>query len=174
MTVTKRYTFREKFSWSLYDWANSVFATIVLAGFLLKLGPDWIRTFPDKIINIHPALLPKYGGKGMFGNYVHQAVKNNKEKETGITIHYVNEEFDKGKILFQKKIKIDLDDTIDEIASLYRKKLFPKGAIDYFGNRFGYGINLMDWYFKYVLKKSHMSIIENRLEKLEKSLDKSA
>ena len=89
---------------------------IVLAGFLLKLGPDWIRAFPDKILNIHPALLPKYGGKGMFGNYVHQAVKNNKEKETGITIHYVNEDFDKGKILFQKKVKIDLDDTIEEIA----------------------------------------------------------
>ena len=89
---------------------------IVLAGFLLKLGPDWIRAFPDKILNIHPALLPKYGGKGMFGNYVHHAVKNNKEKETGITIHYVNEDFDKGKILFQKKVKIDLDDTIEEIA----------------------------------------------------------
>ena len=89
---------------------------IVLAGFLLKLGPDWIRAFPDKILNIHPALLPKYGGKGMFGNYVHQAVKNNKEKETGITIHYVNEDFDKGKILFQKKVKIDLDDTIEKIA----------------------------------------------------------
>ena len=89
---------------------------IVLAGFLLKLGPDWIRAFPDKILNIHPALLPKYGGKGMFGNYVHQAVKNNKEKETGITIHYVNEDFDKGKILFQKKVKIDFDDTIEEIA----------------------------------------------------------
>ena len=89
---------------------------IILAGFLLKLGPDWIRTFPDKILNIHPALLPKYGGKGMFGNYVHQAVKNNKEKETGITIHYVNEDFDKGEILFQKKVKIDLDDTIEEIA----------------------------------------------------------
>ena len=89
---------------------------VVLAGFLLKLGPDWIQAFPDKIINIHPALLPKYGGKGMFGKHVHQAVKRNKEKETGITIHYVNEAFDKGKIIFQKKVEINPDDTIDEIS----------------------------------------------------------
>ena len=73
--------------------------------FFIKIRTRLDSSFPDKILNIHPALLPKYGGKGMFGNYVHQAVKNNKEKETGITIHYVNEEFDKGKILFQKKSK---------------------------------------------------------------------
>jgi len=102
---------------------------IILSGFLLKLAPDWISTFPDKILNIHPSLLPKYGGRGMFGNHVHQAVINNKEKETGITIHYVNEAFDKGKIIFQKKVQIDLDDTIEQIASKVHQleySYFPK------------------------------------------------
>lgn len=79
---------------------------LVLAGFLWKIPDFLVETFPKKIINIHPALLPKYGGKGMFGRFVHEAVVNNKETETGITIHFVNENYDEGTILLQKKIPV--------------------------------------------------------------------
>lgn len=89
---------------------------IVLAGFLWKIGSDWITAFPDKIINIHPALLPKYGGKGMYGNFVHQAVKANEEKKTGITIHYVNEEYDQGAYIFQATVELKPSDNIEIIA----------------------------------------------------------
>tara|TARA_S200000501_G_scaffold14405_1_gene12702 strand:+ start:177 stop:752 length:576 start_codon:yes stop_codon:yes gene_type:complete len=90
---------------------------IILAGFLWKIGIDWLKAFPMNIINIHPALLPLYGGKGMYGYRVHQEVKKNDEKETGITIHYVNEAYDKGQIIFQAKVNIDDKDTPDIIAS---------------------------------------------------------
>lgn len=89
---------------------------IVLAGFLLKIPSKFIFAFPDKIINIHPALLPKYGGKGMYGNTVHEAVKANKEKETGITIHFVNENYDEGAIIYQTKVKIASSDIVETIA----------------------------------------------------------
>ena len=89
---------------------------IVLAGFLWKIGSDWLNEFPYKIINIHPALLPRYGGKGMYGQNVHNAVKENKEKETGITIHYVNKDYDKGAIIFQKKISLTNNDSAVQIA----------------------------------------------------------
>jgi phosphoribosylglycinamide formyltransferase-1 len=79
---------------------------IVLAGFLLKISPEIIAQYPDKIINIHPALLPKYGGKGMYGNHVHESVILNKETESGITIHIVNENYDEGRIIFQAKCAI--------------------------------------------------------------------
>ena len=90
---------------------------IVLAGFLWKIGSDWVKEFSNKIINIHPALLPKYGGKGMYGTHVHQVVKENRETETGITIHYVNEAYDEGEIIFQAKVTIENEDTIEIIAS---------------------------------------------------------
>ena len=89
---------------------------IVLAGFLWKFPANIINEFPDKIINIHPSLLPKYGGKGMYGSYVHEAVVKNQERETGISIHYVNENYDEGKILFQAKCKIDEMDTAENVA----------------------------------------------------------
>lgn len=89
---------------------------IVLAGFLWKVPTHLIEAFPNKIINIHPALLPKYGGKGMYGDKVHQAVKDNKETETGITIHYVNENYDEGAIIFQAKTKVEASDTPESIA----------------------------------------------------------
>lgn len=89
---------------------------IVLAGFLLKFPETIIAAFPHKIINIHPALLPKYGGKGMYGMKVHQAVLANKEKQTGITIHYVNEQYDEGEFIFQKAISIEECKTPEEIA----------------------------------------------------------
>lgn len=102
---------------------------IVLAGFLWKM-PDFIlNAFPNKIINIHPALLPKYGGKGMYGNFVHEAVIANKETETGITIHYVNEHYDEGAIIFQAKCAVELKDTAEDVANKIHKlemEHFPK------------------------------------------------
>jgi phosphoribosylglycinamide formyltransferase 1 len=89
---------------------------IVLAGFLWLLPASLIKLFPNRIINIHPALLPKYGGKGMYGHHVHKAVINNHEKESGITIHYVNENYDEGSIIFQAKCPIEPSDTPDSLA----------------------------------------------------------
>ena len=89
---------------------------IVLAGFLLKFPESILKEFP-KVINIHPALLPKYGGKGMYGMHVHEAVLENNEKETGITIHYVNEHYDEGEFIFQKSVNIEACQTAEEIAS---------------------------------------------------------
>lgn len=90
---------------------------IVLAGFLWKVPENIIHAFPNKIINIHPALLPKYGGKGMYGMRVHEAVKSNQEKETGITIHYVNEHYDEGAIIQQATTSISPNDGPEEIAA---------------------------------------------------------
>lgn len=84
---------------------------IVLAGFLWKLPKQLVNAFEGKIINIHPSLLPKYGGKGMYGMHVHHAVRQANETETGITIHYVNEHYDKGAIILQEKVAIDASDT---------------------------------------------------------------
>lgn len=89
---------------------------IVLAGFLLKFPEHILDQFPNKVINVHPALLPNYGGKGMYGRHVHQAVLENKEKETGITIHYVNEHYDEGEFIFQQAVSIETCTTADEIA----------------------------------------------------------
>ena len=89
---------------------------IVLAGFLLKVPEVLINAFPDKIINIHPALLPNYGGKGMFGHHVHEAVKASGDTESGITIHYVNAHYDEGNIIFQAKCPVLPTDTPDMIA----------------------------------------------------------
>ena len=83
---------------------------IVLAGFLQKIPEKIIEAFKNKIINIHPSLLPKYGGKGMYGLNVHKSVINNNDKESGFTIHYVNKDYDEGDIIFQKTIKVDTDD----------------------------------------------------------------
>lgn len=90
---------------------------IVLAGFLWLIPKSFIQHFPNKIINLHPALLPKYGGKGMYGHHVHQAVLQNKETESGITIHYVNEEYDKGDVLLQAKCRIEKNDTIETLSA---------------------------------------------------------
>lgn len=89
---------------------------VVLAGFLLKIPKGLIMRYPDKMINIHPALLPKYGGKGMYGINVHRAVIENKEKESGITIHLVNEEYDKGRVLLQEKCVVSDNDTAEDLA----------------------------------------------------------
>lgn len=89
---------------------------IVLAGFLWLVPEYLIAAFPNRIINIHPALLPKYGGKGMYGKYVHETVINSGDKESGISIHYVNEKYDEGNIIFQAKCGIDYTDTPDTLA----------------------------------------------------------
>lgn len=102
---------------------------IVLAGFLLKIPENLLLNFPNKIINIHPALLPKYGGKGMYGIRVHQAVKDNKDMETGITIHYVNENYDEGAIIHQAKTAISPYDTVEAVAEkvhILEYEHFPK------------------------------------------------
>src|SRR3989304_1618800 len=84
---------------------------IVCAGFLWKIPDNILQSFPNRIINIHPALLPKFGGKGMYGMNVHKAVIETGEKESGITIHYLNERYDEGKIILQRKCKIQKGDT---------------------------------------------------------------
>ncbi len=89
---------------------------IVLAGFLWKVPAALIQAYPNRIINIHPALLPKYGGKGMYGMHVHEAVINAGEKESGITIHYVNEHFDEGETIFQARCEVTKEDTPETLA----------------------------------------------------------
>jgi len=102
---------------------------IILAGFLLKFPTIILDKFPNKVINIHPALLPKYGGKGMYGGYVHEAVVANNEVESGITIHFVNENYDEGAIIFQKSVKLSKKDTPDTVAKkihILEYECFPK------------------------------------------------
>ena len=102
---------------------------IILAGFLKKIPSTYINFFKNQIINIHPSLLPKYGGKGMYGLNIHKKVIENEEAETGVTIHYVSEEYDSGKIIFQKKIKVDKYDTPEKLEEKIHKleyEYFPK------------------------------------------------
>ncbi len=102
---------------------------IVLAGFLWLVPKILIEAFPNKMINIHPALLPKFGGKGMYGDHVHTAVKLSEEKETGITIHYVNEHYDDGNTIFQARTALSASDTPETIAKkvhLLEYEHFPK------------------------------------------------
>ena len=101
---------------------------IVLAGFLWKLPSVLIKAYRDNIINIHPALLPKHGGKGMYGNFVHEAVLATNEKETGITIHFVDEFYDNGKIIFQTTCPVYENDTTESLAKRIHEleyKFFP-------------------------------------------------
>ena len=90
---------------------------IILAGFLWKFPENILEAFPNKVINVHPALLPKYGGKGMYGMHVHEAVVENNESETGITIHYVNEHYDEGAIIFQASCAVASTDTAQDVAA---------------------------------------------------------
>ena len=102
---------------------------IILAGFLLKIPENLITKFNNKIINIHPSLLPKYGGKGMYGMNVHNEVIKNKEDQSGISIHYVNKQYDEGEIIFQKSTKIIYPSTAEKLAKKIRElemKYFPE------------------------------------------------
>ena len=108
---------------------QAFYKTNVLAGFLWKVPENLIAAYPNCILNIHPSLLPKYGGKGMYGTHVHQAVVANGEKESGITIHFVNEHYDEGNILFQAKTEVlpaDTADTLAEKIHLLEYEHFPK------------------------------------------------
>lgn len=114
--VFNRVQFRE--SEEVLNWLKEAKIThLVLAGFLWLVPEHLIKAFPDHIINIHPALLPKYGGKGMYGMKIHEAVRAANEKETGITIHSVNEHYDEGRILFQAKCEVLASDTANQIAN---------------------------------------------------------
>lgn len=95
---------------------------LVLAGFLKKIPDHLIKTYPDKIFNIHPSLLPKYGGKGMYGHFVHEAVKNSGDDRSGCTVHLVNEEYDKGRILHQTEIPVKGDMSAEDIAAAVLKE----------------------------------------------------
>lgn len=90
---------------------------VVLAGFMCLVSEPLLRAFPNRIVNIHPALLPKFGGKGMFGHHVHEAVVAAGEKESGITIHYINEQYDEGQIVFQASCPLIPEDTPDTVAA---------------------------------------------------------
>ncbi len=90
---------------------------IILAGFLWLVPDNLLELYDNKIVNIHPALLPKYGGRGMYGHFVHEAVIANAEKESGITIHYVNSRYDEGDVILQARCKVEIDDTPHSLAS---------------------------------------------------------
>jgi phosphoribosylglycinamide formyltransferase 1 len=102
---------------------------VVLAGFLWLIPASFIEKYPNKMLNLHPALLPKYGGRGMYGHHVHEAVIANNEKESGITIHFVNQAYDEGAIIFQAKYVIEPNDSAMDIAAkgaFLEHKHFPK------------------------------------------------
>lgn len=110
---------------------------LVLAGFLWLIPQYLILAFPGKIVNIHPALLPKFGGKGMYGMRVHEAVKNAGELESGITIHLVNEKYDEGKVLFQATCAVGDDDSPEQIATKVHRlehESYPKVIEDWISN----------------------------------------
>ena len=94
---------------------------IVLAGFLWLIPEYLVETFPNKIVNIHPALLPNYGGKGMYGSRVHEAVIENNEKQSGISIHFVNENYDEGEMILQAHCKVETNETPDSLAQKIHK-----------------------------------------------------
>ena len=111
---------------------------LVLAGFLKKIPEEIIRAFPNKIINLHPSLLPKFGGKGMYGMHVHNAVVSNNESETGITIHYVNDNYDEGTIIFQERFNVlssysaeDVAEKIHELEYEYFPKVIEKVILEH-------------------------------------------
>jgi phosphoribosylglycinamide formyltransferase 1 len=133
--VESRYFSREEFFGSdklLRELQSRNVKVIVLAGFLWLVPPEFVDAFT--IINIHPALLPGYGGKGMYGSFVHEEVVRNKEKESGITIHLVNKEYDKGEHLLQVKCPVFSEDTADTLATRIHEleyQYFPRAIEDF-------------------------------------------
>lgn len=106
---------------------------VVLAGFLAKIPSEIIHEYEKRIVNLHPALLPDYGGEGMYGMHVHEAVVENEEEETGITIHYVDENYDEGEIIFQETVEVDYEDTPEDVQYKVRQlehKHYPE-VIEY-------------------------------------------
>ena len=137
--VESRYFTREEFSGSdqiIVELQRRHIDLVVLAGFLWLVPPEFVDAFT--IINIHPALLPTYGGKGMYGSFVHESVVRNKEKESGITIHLVNKEYDKGEHLLQMKCPVYHDDTPETLAARIHDleyKYFPQAIEDYLNRK---------------------------------------
>ena len=122
----------------LTDLENRKTDWIVLAGFLWLIPGYLLESFPNRIINIHPALLPKYGGKGMYGAKVHEAVIASGEKESGISIHYVNANYDEGQIIFQAKFTLSKDESVSSLAEkvhLLEYEHYPKVICDLVSNR---------------------------------------
>ncbi len=130
LDIPFKYFTKEEFnSVEFVDFLKEQADLIVLAGFLLKIPESLTKAFENKMVNIHPALLPKYGGKGMYGDHVHKAVVANNETETGITIHYVNENYDEGAIIFQASTGVVPEDTYDTVADKVHQleyKHFPE------------------------------------------------
>lgn len=117
LKVKSRVFNRSQFPDEVLSWlSNERITHVVLAGFLWHLPQPFIKGFPGRIVNIHPALLPRYGGKGMYGMRVHEEVKAAGDTETGVTIHLVNEEYDMGRILFQERCGVQPNDTPEQIA----------------------------------------------------------
>jgi phosphoribosylglycinamide formyltransferase-1 len=107
---------------------NDKVDVIILAGFLLKLPTIMVEKYPNRILNIHPSLLPKYGGRGMYGDNVHKAVLENKEIESGISIHFVNQKYDEGELILQEKCSVSENETLETLAAKIHqleKKYFP-------------------------------------------------
>jgi phosphoribosylglycinamide formyltransferase 1 len=133
--VESRYFSREEFCGSdrmIKELQRRNIELIVLAGFLWLVPPEFVDAFT--IINIHPALLPDYGGKGMYGSFVHESVVRNNEKESGITIHLVNKEYDKGEHLLQTRCPVFVEDTPETLAARIHEleyKYFPQAIEDY-------------------------------------------
>lgn len=113
ISYTTEKAFSEKLQSQLKEWSPDL---VVLAGFLRKIPDEIIRQYPDKIINIHPSLLPKYGGKGFYGKKVHEAVLHAEESTSGCTVHYVNEEYDSGDIIRQAEVRVYPSDTAETLA----------------------------------------------------------
>lgn len=136
----KEYENTEKYSQKLSELLKEKQVELVcLAGYLLKLGNSLIKQFENKIINIHPALLPKFGGKGMYGHHVHEAVLAAGEKESGCTVHFVNEIYDSGRIILQKKVPVYDNDTPDTLAKRILEqehKAFPEAIKIVINNQF--------------------------------------
>ena len=102
---------------------------IILAGFLAKIPSDIVFNFPEKILNIHPALLPKFGGKGMYGENIYKAVLENKEAQSGISVHFVNQNYDEGKVIFQKSFNLSPEENLESLTAKIHEleqSLFPK------------------------------------------------
>lgn len=110
----------------LSDWQAD---WVVLAGFLVLIGPQVLQAYPNRVVNSHPSLLPKYGGEGMYGDRVHEAVLSSGEQETGLTIHLLDEEYDRGDILFQERVKVETGDSVEQLSHRVKtreREIYPR------------------------------------------------
>lgn len=120
--ILDRKTYRDELSYKIYEVVKSRADFIVLAGFLSILEGEILKEYKDRIINLHPSLLPKFGGKGMYGDNVHRAVLENREKQTGCTVHFVDEGVDTGRIILQRIVSVDDEDNIDDIKKKVQRE----------------------------------------------------